>query len=129
MSFVGFGGATNDVTIDPTEQRGGRDSLRFVVTGAGGYSGGAFVAAAPRDLSSFNALTYWAKASITATLNVTGIGNDAAGGEGYSAESLNIPLTGTWTKYVIPIPAPSKYTTVERACSTSPRGPTATPSG
>ena len=112
VSFVDFGGATNDVTIDPTEQRDGRDSLRFVVTGAGGYSGGAFVAATPRDLSSFNALTYWAKATITADLNVTGIGNDAAGGEGYSAESLNIPLTGTWTKYVIPIPAPSKYTAV-----------------
>jgi hypothetical protein len=43
---------------------------------------------------------------------VTGIGNDAAGGEGYSAESLTIPLTGTWTKYVIPIPVPSKYTSV-----------------
>lgn len=112
VSFVGFGGATNDVTVDAVEQRGGRDSLKFVVTGAGGYSGGAFVASAPRDLSSFNALTYWAKASITADLNVTGIGNDAAGGEGYSAESLTIPLTTTWTKYVIPIPAPSKYTAV-----------------
>jgi uncharacterized protein YjdB len=112
VAFVDFGGATNDVTIDSTEQRGGRDSLTFVVTGAGGYSGGAFVASAPRDLSSFNALTYWAKASISSALNVTGIGNDAAGGEGYSAESLAIPLTGTWTKYVIPIPAPSKFTAV-----------------
>ena len=112
VSFVGFGGATNDVTVDPTQQRAGRDSLKFVVTGAAGYSGGAFVAATPRDLTSFNALTFWAKASTTNTLNVTGIGNDAAGGEGYSAENLTVPLTGTWTKYVIPMPRPAKATAV-----------------
>jgi uncharacterized protein YjdB len=111
VTFVGFGGAANDVTIDTTEKNNGRNSLKFVVTSsATAYSGGAFVASVPRNLSAFNALTFWAKASTSNTLPVTGIGNDAATFQGFSAESLDIPLTGTWTKYIIPIPVPSKLT-------------------
>jgi len=111
VTFVGFGGASNSVTIDPTQTNNGRKSLKVIVTSVpGGYSGGAFVAAVPRNLSGFNALTFWAKASVTNVLNVTGIGNDAGPTEGYSAESLTIPLTTTWTKFIIPIPVPAKLT-------------------
>ena len=111
VTFVDFGGATNAVSIDTVEKNNGRNSLKFVVTGSvASYSGGAFVASLPRNLSAFNALTFWAKASTAHTLPVTGIGNDAATPQNFSAESLNIPLTGTWTKYIIPIPVPSKLT-------------------
>jgi len=110
VTFVGFGGAANAVSVDTVEKNNGRNSLKFVVTGGPAYSGGAFVASVPRNLSAFNALTFWAKASTANALNVTGIGNDATGSQGFSAESLKIPLTGTWTKYIIPIPVPSKVT-------------------
>jgi len=111
VTFVDFSGAANAVSIDTTETNNGRSSLKFVVTSdPTKYSGGAFVASLPRNLSAFNALTFWAKASTAETLPVTGIGNDAVTPEGYSAESLNIPITGTWTKYIIPIPAPAKLT-------------------
>jgi uncharacterized protein YjdB len=111
VTFVDFGGSANNVTVDTVEKNNGRSSLKFVVTSsATAYSGGAFVASVPRNLSAFNALTFWAKASTSNTLPVTGIGNDAATPQGFSAESLDIPLTGTWTKYTIPIPVPSKLT-------------------
>jgi len=111
VTFVGFGGAANAVSVDTVEKNNGRNSLKFVVTSdPTKYSGGAFVASLPRNLSAFNALTFWAKASTANTLPVTGIGNDAATPQYFSAESLNVPLTGTWTKYIIPIPVPAKLT-------------------
>ena len=109
-TFVGFSGATNAVTVDTTVFHSGTASLKIVVPGGTAYTGGAIVAATPKDLSGFNAVTFWAKASITATLDVAGLGNDANGGALYSAESTAIPLTTTWTKYTIPIPVPAKAT-------------------
>ena len=102
VTFVDFTGSANNVTIDVVEKNNGRSSLKFVVTGSStSYSGGAFVASLPRNLSAFNALTFWAKASTANTLPVTGIGNDAATPQNFSAESLDTPLTGTWTKYIL----------------------------
>jgi uncharacterized protein YjdB len=110
VTFVDFGGSVNSLSIDTTEKNNGRNSLKFVVTNdTTKYSGGAFVASLPRNLSAFNALTFWAKASTAHTVPVTGIGNDGSAAL-FSAESLDIPLTGTWTKYIIPIPVPSKLT-------------------
>ena len=58
----------------------------------------------PRDLSGYNALTFWAKASINATLNVAGLGNDNTGTSRFTAEQSGIAVTPAWTKYIIPIP-------------------------
>ncbi len=107
VSFVGFGGATNAVTVDATVSHAGTSSLRAEVP-AGNYTGGALKAAAPQDLTAFNCVTYWIKASKDVTLNVTGIGEDGAGGPSFKAESLRIPVTATWTKHIIPIPVPAK---------------------
>ena len=108
VSFAPFGGSTNDVSVDATQPLNGRSSLKVVVP-AGGYTGGAFVAAVPRNLSSFNALTFWAKATTANALNVAGVGDNAATTPPpFSAEALNFPLTSTWTKFVVPLPNPSK---------------------
>lgn len=72
------------------------------------WSGGAFTDSTARDLTSYNALTFWAKASIDATLDVAGLGNDNTGTSLYTAEMNNIALTTSWQKYVIPIPLASK---------------------
>ncbi len=108
VSFADFGGATNAVSVDPTVPNNGRASLKAVITSGGGYSGGALVASAPRDLSAYNALTFWARGSVaTSTLKV-GIGNSAANNF-FNAEAIGIPLTTTFQKFIIPLPDPSKF--------------------
>jgi len=114
VTFVDFGGAINNVTVDATETFNGRKVINFQVTGGSGYSGGAWVTSTPRDLSAYNALTFWAKASKAGTLNVTGIGNDAGAGSGtgYGSERTALALTTGWQKFTIPIPNPARYKNV-----------------
>ncbi|MCK6550170.1 Ig-like domain-containing protein [Myxococcota bacterium] len=108
VTFMDFGGATNLVTIDTAEAHSGTASLRIEVPAAG-YTGGAFKAGAPVDGSSYDAVTFWAKASAPKALNVAGIGNDANSSV-YQAEWNAIALTTTWTKYIIPVPNPAMFT-------------------
>ncbi|MEY8849226.1 Ig-like domain-containing protein [Psychroserpens sp. XS_ASV72] len=61
---------------------------------------------AGRDLSGYDALTFWAKASTTATLASVGFGADFEQDK-YPVVANGIQLTTNWTKYVIPIPDPS----------------------
>ncbi|MFY0525634.1 Ig-like domain-containing protein [Archangium gephyra] len=114
VTFLGFGGAINSVTVDATETFNGRKIINFQVTGGTGYSGGAWVTSTPRDLSAYNALTFWAKASKAGTLNVAGIGNDAGAGSGtgYGSERAALALTTAWQKFTIPIPNPARYKNV-----------------
>lgn len=114
VSFADFGGAANNVTVDATETFNGRKVINFQVTGTGSYSGGAWVTSTPRDLSAYNALTFWAKASKAETLNVTGIGNDAgtSAGTGFASERTALALTTGWQKFTIPIPSPARYKNV-----------------
>lgn len=74
---------------------------------AGSYAGGAFFTSVGRDLSGYNALTFWAKSSVAATLDVAGFGLDL-GANKYQASVSGLNLTTTWRKYIIPIPDPSK---------------------
>ncbi|WP_411279674.1 hypothetical protein [Gemmatimonas sp.] len=94
--------------------REGTATLKVIVPNpgdaSGGYAGGAFVAQVPRDLSSYNAVTFWAKASINAKLDVVGLGNDNTGTSTRSAQRSAIDVTPTWTKYTLPIPLASKLT-------------------
>ncbi len=106
VTFGGFGGAVNDITIDNTVFQSGTSSLKMAVPAAG-YTGGAFVAATPQNLSTYNAVTFWIKASAAKTLNVAGLGNNTTVTT-YQTELAAIPITTTWTKVIIPIPVPAK---------------------
>lgn len=113
VGFQGFSGSKTDaLSSDVSSHRVGTTALKVLVPNpgdpAGGYSGGAFVADVPRDLSGYNALTFWAKASISAKLDVAGIGNDNTGTSKFTAQRSAIPLTPVWTKYTIPLPDASK---------------------
>ena len=115
VSFQGFSGSnTNGLHIDPAVRHSGSSSIRLSVPvptdPAGSYIGGAFVAEVPRDLTGFNALTFWAKASRPATLDVAGIGNDNTGFSKYIAEMHSLALTTEWKKFVLPIPLAAKLT-------------------
>ncbi len=106
ISFADFGGATNAYMVDDTMAMAGTSSLRVEVPAAG-YTGGAFAIATPQDLTMFNAVTFWARASADLNFNVTGIGNDGVNTT-LQAEFNAVPLTSTWTQYVIPIPDSSR---------------------
>ncbi|MEZ5065975.1 MAG: hypothetical protein R3B81_14675 [bacterium] len=100
------------LSLDREQRYLGTSSLKITVPGPGDdtgtYAGGAFTATYARDFSSFNALTFWIKASHDATLNVAGLGNDNTGTSRFEASRPDIPVTTSWSKVVIPMPLPSK---------------------
>ncbi len=110
IDYQPFGGS--DMTahsVDAAEKHAGAASFRVLVPAAG-YVGGTFVSATARDFSAFNAVTFWVKASKAATLNVAGFAVDNTPVTPFKSERGGIPVTTTWTKVVMPIPAPAKLT-------------------
>ena len=105
VSYASFGGSTGGPSI-VAEPHAGATALRIEVPAAG-YTGGALRSATPVDLSEFTAVTFWARASRPATLNVAGLGNDAAT-DRHAAEATALPLTTTWTRHLVPIPLPAR---------------------
>jgi len=85
-------------------------SMRFEVPDfgdpRGSFAGGAFFTSAPRNLTEYNALTFYAKASETTQIGVLGIGLDL-GENKFQASVENTRVITTWQKYIIPIPDPS----------------------
>jgi hypothetical protein len=73
----------------------------------GAYAGGTFFTSAPRDLSSFDALTFWAKATESVSIDVFGIGNDL-GANRFLASINGVALSTAWQKIIIPLPDPSR---------------------
>ncbi len=113
VSFQAFAGSKVDaVAIDPGVKFRGTSALKITIPSvgdpAGSYAGGAFVANVARDLSAYDALTFYARASRSATLDVAGFANDNTGESRFTAQRGGIPLTTSWQKVVIPLPLASK---------------------
>ena len=115
LNYAAFGGSVptafdvdNDVTWNNSAA-----SMRFEVPDAndprGSFAGGVFYSEFPRDLSGFNALTFWAKATQSAPIGEIGFGNDL-GENKYVVAISGLNITTGWKKYIIPIPDPSKLT-------------------
>ncbi|MFT6868060.1 MAG: hypothetical protein ACJA08_002910 [Cyclobacteriaceae bacterium] len=99
-------------SVDASESYAGTASIRFDVPSAndpdGNYAGGIFVIdGVGRDLTGYDALTFWAKASQGARIAQIGFGEDF-GENKYRAVRQNIDFSTNWVKYTIPIPDPSK---------------------
>ncbi len=109
VTFAPFGGSINVLTIDTNEARLGTASLRVDVPAAG-YTGGAFVADPARNVSSYDAVAFWAKADAAHTLNVVGIGDDAEDTTFKTEIGGGISLTTDWANFTIPLPDPSVLT-------------------
>lgn len=115
LNYAAFGGSVptafdvdNDITYNNS-----KSSMRIEVPNAndprGAYAGGTYFTEVPRDLSGYNALTFWAKSTQSASLDVVGFGNDL-GTSRYQATISGLILTTGWQKYIIPLPDPSKLT-------------------
>ncbi len=101
-------------SVDNEVSYEGDASMRFDVPNAddpeGNFAGAIFRIdgeGSGRDLTGFDALTFWAKASQNVTINEMGFGEDF-GENKYVTTRQNVPLTTNWVKYIIPIPDPSK---------------------
>ncbi len=113
LAYAAFGNSyLKAFNIDnQTTFNGSRQSMRFEVPDAnspnGSYAGGVFLSKTGRDLSGYNALTFYIKASQPVNIAELGFGNDF--GENKFLVSLKgLPANSNWKKVIIPIPDPSK---------------------
>ena len=99
--------------VDSEVKFSGTSSMRFNIPNVnnpnGGYAGAIFRTTSGRDLSNYNALTFWAKASYPGTVDNFGFGQDFAENR-YLVTMQNVKLSTDWEKYIIPLPDPSKLT-------------------
>lgn len=107
-----IGSKLNAWTVDQNVSYLGNASMRFDVPSSndpeGNYAGGIFrVDGAGRDLSGYDALTFWAKASQGVTLGEVGFGEDFYPNK-YITTMKNVVVGTNWKKYIIPIPDASK---------------------
>ncbi len=99
-------------SVDTEVKYSGSSSMRFDVPNVGD-SRGAYAGAifrddnGGRDLSGYDALTFYAKATKAASINDIGFGQDFFGNK-YQVSSQGLQLTTNWVKYIIPIPDASK---------------------
>jgi hypothetical protein len=113
VAFTPFADSKADaVEIDQSVAYRGTSSLKVTVPAPGDasgfFAGGALTTGTPWDLSGYDVVTFWAMASSNASINVTGLGNDNAGGAQYMAETTDLDVSGVWQKFVVPIPDPSR---------------------
>lgn len=99
-------------TVDEEISYLGSASMRFDVPNAddpnGNYAGAIFrIDGAGRNLTGYDALTFWAKASQGVVIGEMGFGQDFEENK-YQVNATNISLSTNWVKYVIPIPDASK---------------------
>ena len=116
--FISFdpavGANTEGFGTDDNESFEGTTSIRIDVPTAtdpnGTFIGGIFRDRGEgRDLSGYDALTFWVKGSTTATVGLFGFGTDFET-DTYPVGLENVQLSTDWRKVIIPIPDGSKLT-------------------
>ena len=112
LGYGAFGGSKfSAFTVDTQTKYQGSASMRFDVPSegdpAGAYAGGVFIDGSGRNLTEYDALTFWVKGSQAATLNEVGFGTDF-GLNKYNVVMKNVPIGTNWSKVIIPIPDASK---------------------
>lgn len=112
LGYGAFGGSNYTAfTVDTEVKYQGSASMRFDVPSEGdprgAYAGGVFIDGSGRNLTDYDALTFWVKGSQAATLNEVGFGTDF-GLNKYNVKMQNVPIDTNWKKIIIPIPDASK---------------------
>ncbi len=100
--------------VDFAVKHKGTSSMRFDVPNAtdpaGNFAGGVFYTSDARNLSGYDALTFWAKATTIAPMNAS-FGSYPESQAKFVTKykvGMDVKLTTTWQKFIIPIPDPSK---------------------
>ncbi len=107
--FVDAGADAFAFTVVSDDVFLGSGAMRFDVPSFGnGFVGATFNTTSNRDLSGFDALTFYAKASQSASINSIGFGISGDTDNRYIVELNGLEVDTNWDKYVIPIPDASK---------------------
>jgi len=111
LNYLPFQGSFFEAfTVDIETKYKGSASMRFDVPNVGdplgAFAGAIFRTSTARDLSAYDALTFWAKGTRAGNINEIGFGQDF--GENKYLVSTNLQLTTNWRKYIIPLPDASK---------------------
>jgi uncharacterized protein YjdB len=115
LNYAAFGGSFPAAFQVDTKETYNNSAavMKFEVPDAndarGAYAGGAFFTSAGRDLSSYNVLTFWARASKSASLDLVGFGLDL-GANKYTTSVSGVNVNTNWKKYYIPLPDPAQLT-------------------
>lgn len=114
LQYWPFDGSKLDAfSVDNQTKYHGSASMRFDIPNygdpEGAYAGAVFPDATGRDLSDYDALTFWAKASRAATINEIGFGADFEENR-YLVTKQGLRISTNWQKYTIPIPDAYKLT-------------------
>ena len=112
LGYGAFGGSKYTAfTVDTSVKYQGSAAMRFDVPSVGdpegAYAGGVFIDASGRNLTDYDALTFYIKGSQAATINEVGFGNDF-GLNKYNVVMNNVAIGTNWRKVIIPIPDASK---------------------
>lgn len=114
LDYLPFAGSRFDAfSVDTDVKYKGSAAMRFDVPNVGdplgSYAGAIFPDYGGRNLTGYDALTFWAKATTAGTINEIGFGQDFIEGK-YLTTLQNLQITTNWQKYIIPLPDPSKLT-------------------
>ena len=112
LGYGAFGGSKYTAfTVDTEVKYQGTSSMRFDVPNVGdpdgAYAGGVYIDGSGRNLTGYDALTFWVKGTQGATLNEIGFGTDF-GDNKYKVAMENVPVSTNWQKVIIPIPDAAK---------------------
>lgn len=111
LEFQAWGNPSN-LSVDTDTKHSGTASLRVSVPEPtdflGSWAGGTFYTNTGRDLTPYNCLTFYAKATIGTEIEV-GIGNYGDNPE-YIVSMNNVKIDSNWRKIIIPIPNSAKLT-------------------
>jgi hypothetical protein len=113
LNYSAFGGSkVTAFDVDKNVKYKGTASMRIEVPDfedpLGAYAGGTYFTNTGRNLSGYDVLTFWAKSSQPANIDVVGIGNDL-GLSRNQATITGLAVNTNWKKYYIPIPDPSRW--------------------
>lgn len=108
LDYFPFGDSRQDAfTVDNQTFYSGTASMRIDVPSIGDrYAGATFSDNGGRNLTGYDALTFWAKANRGAVINEIGFGVSPT--DRFKVTKSNLRVGTNWRKFVIPIPNPSK---------------------
>ena len=103
--FVDAGADPNAFSVVTDEVFSGSSAMRFdVPTFGNGFVGATFNTTSKRNLTDFDALTFYAKATQGASIDAIGFGISGETGNKYQVTVNGLQIGTTWKKYTIPIP-------------------------